>query len=77
MIGKKRLTDVRTSLLNKRAESPIDPARWLDEQIGRLEVAAPVNVREIETLKLIRDGLQSKSVRPKRVRKRTRARSAE
>jgi hypothetical protein len=77
MIGKKRLTDVRTSLLDECAKSRIDPARWLDEQIGKLEVAAPVNAREIETLKLIRDGLQSKSSRPKRVRKRTRARSAD
>jgi len=77
MIGKKRLTDVRASLLDECAKSRIDPTRWLDEQISKLEVAAPVNVREIETLKLVRDGLKSKSSRSKRAGKRTRAHSAD
>lgn len=76
MIGKKHLSDVRAGLLEDCARSGIDPIRWFDEQIGKLEVARSPNATEIETLKLIRDGLQSKRSVVKLKRKRARSRSA-
>ena len=72
MIGKKRLRDVRASILNECGKAAIDPAQWFGEQIDKLEHGTPVNTLEIETLKLIRDGLQSKPSGAKRIRKRTR-----
>jgi hypothetical protein len=76
MIGKKRLSDVRAGLLEECAKSGIAPARWLNERIGRLERRPSPNPVEVETLKLIRDGLRSKSARAKRAVKRGRTRSA-
>jgi hypothetical protein len=66
MIGKKRLSEVRASVLKTCAQAGIDPARWFDEQIGKLEHTPLPNAREIETLRLIRDGLQSKTPGAKR-----------
>jgi hypothetical protein len=76
MIGKKRLADVRAGLLEECTKSGIAPARWFDEQIGRLERSPSPNPLEIETLKLIRDGLRVKPARSKHVRRRARARSS-
>jgi hypothetical protein len=76
MIGKKSLRRIRASLLDKCADAGIDPARWFDEQIDKLEHGPPPKPTEIETLKLIRDGLRAKPADAKRVRKRIRTRSS-
>ena len=77
MIGKKRLSDVRAGLLEECARSGIAPAHWFNERIERLERSSSPNAMEIETLKLIRDGLRSKPARSKRVRKRAQTRSSD
>ena len=77
MIGKKRLSDVRARLQKECAKSGIAPARWFNERIERLERSPSPNALEIETLKLIRDGLRSKPARSKRVRRRVRTRSSD
>jgi len=76
MIGKKHLRDVRAGLLEECARAGLDPMRWFDAQIGKLELSRSPNETEIETLKLIRDGLQSKPSAGKRKRTRPRSRSA-
>jgi hypothetical protein len=76
MIGKKSLSGVRAVLLNKCAKSGIDPADWFDEQIRRVERTPSPNQLEIETLRLIRDGLRAKPPRAKRTGKRARTRSS-
>ena len=59
MIGKKCLRDVRSGLLDECAKAGVVSARWFDERIGKLEHSASRNTREIETLKLILDGLRT------------------
>lgn len=69
MIGKKRLRDVRASLLEECTKADMDPVVWFDEQIRKLETGTAANALEIETLKLIRDGLQAKPSDAKPIRK--------
>lgn len=76
MIGKKRLVDVRTSLLAECEEARLDPMQWLSEQMDILERSGAAKDEEIATLKLIRDGLQPKSGRAKSIRKKARSRAA-
>jgi len=70
MIGKKHLRDVRAGLLEECAREGIDPARWFETQLDKLSRAASPDAKAIETLKLIRDGLQLKSAATKSKRKR-------
>jgi hypothetical protein len=77
MIGKKRLAEVRASLTAECAKAGIDPRRWFDEQIRKLEHGPSPNPLEIETLELIRDGLMVKRSAAKRRRKRAGTRSSD
>ena len=70
MIGKKTLSAIRTDLLKECAKTGIDPAVWFDEQIRKLESGKSCEPTEIETLKLIRDGLRVETAKPKRSGKR-------
>ena len=70
MIGKKKLSEIRTNLLDACAKAGLDPAVWFDEQIGKANCEKSRNVVEIETLKLVRDGLRADASRKQRARKR-------
>jgi hypothetical protein len=63
MIGKKSLSAIRADLLEEWARAGIDPAVWFDKQIRKLESGKSPKPSEIETLKLIRDGLRMESER--------------
>jgi hypothetical protein len=65
MIGKKTLRAIRADLL-ECARAGIDPAVWFDDQIRKLESGKSRKPAEIETLKLIRDGLRTENGKSKR-----------
>ena len=60
MIGKKKLSEIRASLLETCGASGEDVIKSLDERVRKRERRQPPNRVEIETLKLIRDGLREK-----------------
>lgn len=71
MIGKKKLSEIRASLVKACAKAGIDPAVWMDEEISKAHRAKPRNNAEIETLTLVRDGLRSTAKRQRRSRARS------
>jgi len=74
MIGKEKLSEIRASLLERCGTSGEDMIKSLDERVRKLERQQPPNRVEIETLKLIRDGLRVKPKAAKGTRKRARTR---
>lgn len=70
MIGKKTLREIRVNLLDACAEAGVDPAAWFDEEIRKAKRAKAPNAVEIETLKLVRDGLRAGASGKQRARKR-------
>jgi hypothetical protein len=66
MIGKKTLSAIRADLLEQCAKEGIDAAVWFEKQIRNLESGKSPKPAEIETLKLIRDGLRVETGKPKR-----------
>ena len=72
MISKRKVSEIRANLLKACAEAEIDPAVWFDEEIRKAKSAEPQNVVEIETLKLVRDGLRATATRKSRKRTVTR-----
>jgi len=70
MIGQKPLGDIRANLLKECAQAGIDPLVWFDQQIQNRERLRSANPIEIETLKLIRDGLQAEKPAAKSLDKR-------
>jgi hypothetical protein len=76
MIGKKTVSAIRADLLEECTKAGIDPAVWFDEQIRKLERGKSSSPQEIETLQLIRDGLQAQPPSAKPRRKRTGTRSS-
>jgi hypothetical protein len=79
MIGKKTAKSIRAELLEECKKSGIDPADWFDKQLRKLESGNAAKPYEIETLKLIRDGLKTeprrRKARSKAVTGRSRRRS--
>ncbi len=74
MIGKQKLSEIRASLRERHEKSGGDLIKSLDERVRRLERRRPPNRVEIETLKLIRDGLRAKPKTAKPATKRARSR---
>jgi hypothetical protein len=70
MMGNKKLSEIRASLLEACAKAGVDPAVWFDEQILKARNGKSPNTIEIETLKLVRDGLRSDVSRKQQARKR-------
>lgn len=66
MIGKKKLSEIRSDVVKAFAKAGIDSDVWIEEEIGKANRAVPRNEAEIETLKLIRDGLRSAASRKRR-----------
>lgn len=71
MIGKKKLSETRATIVNASAKAGLDPAAWIEEQIGEANLVTPRNMAEIETLMLIRDGLRVAASRKRRSRARS------
>ena len=76
MIGKKTVRELRADLLEQCATAGLEPAEWFNEQIRKLEGGRSPDPREIETLELIRDGLQAKLPATKPARRRARTPSS-
>lgn len=70
MIGKEKLSEIRSNVMQAFAKSGIDPDVWIEEELGKANGAVPRNEAEIETLKLVRDGLQAAASRKRRTRSR-------
>ena len=66
MIGKNSLIAIRADLLEDCTKAKIDQGVWFDKQIRKLESGKSPKPEEIETLKLIRDGLRTETRNPKR-----------
>lgn len=71
MIGKKKLSEIRASVVKACAEAGLDPAVWTEEQISKANRAKRRNKAEIETLTLLRDGLRATVARKRRSRARS------
>lgn len=74
MIGKKKLSEIRSDVLDACSKAGMDPASWLEEQIRVLEHKPSPQPVEIETLKLIRDALKTERSGERRSTKRVRTR---
>lgn len=71
MMGKKKTSEIRASILKACARAGIDPAVWMEQEISKANRAKPRNKAEIETLLLVRDGLRAADSRRRRVRARS------
>lgn len=71
MIGKKKLNDIRAGVAKAFADAGLDPVLWADKQIDKEEGRVQPNTAEIETLKLVRDGLRAAASRKRRARTRS------
>ena len=70
MIGKEKLREIRSNVIQAFTKAGIDPGKWMDEQIRKAKRETPKNMAEIETLQLIRDGLRAAASRKRRPRSR-------
>lgn len=68
MMGKKKLSEIRASVAKACAKAGVDPAVWIEEEISKANRTKPRNKAEIETLKLVRDGLRAATTRERRAR---------
>lgn len=71
MIGKKKLKEIRASVVKACDQAGIDPEVWLAEEINKANRAEARNKVEIETLRLVRDGLRAAESQKRRARARS------
>jgi hypothetical protein len=57
MMGRKKLSEIRSELRDLLARSTAEPGQWFDRQLRRLRKQGASDRREIETLLLLRDAL--------------------
>ena len=59
MMGKKKLSAIRTSIAEEFAKSGLDAKTWFAERIGSLEKKKSPDPQDLETLTLLRDALRA------------------
>lgn len=71
MIGKTKLSTIRTQVREAFAKAGADPDQWFDQQIRKLERRPSPDQGEIGTLRLLRDALaDAVQAAPKKTRRR-------
>jgi hypothetical protein len=59
MMGNKTVAQIRGELEQELARSGLEPAEWYDRQLQKLKSKSQLDRADLESLRLIRDALES------------------